>query len=129
MMEIIKELPKLLENYFVYIYPGFLTIYIYNFAKARETKLDKTTLIMSIVISYTYIIIYGFIFSTSILNFHDVDYVALFIAADFIPLMWYRASRSAWGGQLLKRLGINTSLEDTAWDYIHCQDKKGREYH
>lgn len=97
MMEIIKELPKLLENYFVYIYPGFLTIYIYNFAKARETKLDKTTLIMSIVISYTYILIYGFIFSTSILNFHDVDYVALFIAADFIPLMWYRASRSAWG--------------------------------
>ena len=39
MVEIIKALIELLERYFVYIYPGFITLLVHHFAKARGTKI------------------------------------------------------------------------------------------
>ena len=52
MVEVVKGVLELLEQYFVYVYPGFVTILVHHFAKARGTTLNKSTLGISVVISY-----------------------------------------------------------------------------
>lgn len=48
---------KLIENlagYVVYIYPGIITIYLYNFFNAKITKNTQAFIIKSFAISYLY---------------------------------------------------------------------------
>ena len=71
MVETFREVLELLEQYFVYIYPGFITIMINHFTKARGTNLNKSTLGISIVISYVYIILYQYFFKINVSKFSD----------------------------------------------------------
>lgn len=124
MVIIVQEILELLERYFVYIYPGFITILIYHFSKARGTKLNKSTLGVCVVISYIYIILYNFILKTEVSQFSNKDYVILLIISILLPLIWYWVSKSEWIENILNTMGFNTTLEDTAWDYIQYRDKE-----
>lgn len=123
-MGIVKEILELLEQYFVYVYPGFITILIHHFAKARGTKLNKSTLGICVVISYVYILLYKFKFKIDVSDFSNKDYVFLLIISILLPVVWHRISRSDFIEKVLNKIGFNTTLEDTVWDYIQYRDKK-----
>ena len=124
MVEIVKEVLELLEQYFVYNYPGFVTILTHHFAKARGTKLNKSTLGISVVISYVYILLYKFFFKTAVSQFSNKDYVILLIVSILLPVIWHWISRSYFAEKVLNKIGFNTTLEDTVWDYIQYRDKE-----
>lgn len=124
MVEIVKGVLELLEQYFVYVYPGFVTILVHHFAKARGTKLNKSTLGISVVISYVYIVLYKFFFKTDVSQFSNKDYVILLIFSILLPVIWHWISRSYFAENVLNKIGINTTLEDTVWDYIQYRDKE-----
>lgn len=124
MVGIVEEIIVLLEQYFVYIYPGFMTVLTHHFAKARGTKLNKSTLGICVVVSYVYILLYKFIFKTKISDFSNKDYVILLIISIILPATWHWISRSAFVEKALNKIGFNTTLEDTVWDYIQYRDKK-----
>lgn len=124
MVEIVKGVLELLEQYFVYVYPGFVTILVHHFAKARGTKLNKSTLGISVVISYVYIVLYKFFFKTDVSQFLNKDYVILLIFSILLPVIWHWISRSYFAEKVLNKIGINTTLEDTVWDYIQYRDKE-----
>lgn len=124
MVEIVKGVLELLEQYFVYVHPGFVTILVHHFAKARGTKLNKSTLGISVVISYVYIVLYKFFFKTDVSQFSNKDYVILLIFSILLPVIWHWISRSYFAEKVLNKIGINTTLEDTVWDYIQYRDKE-----
>ena len=124
MVEIVKGVLELLEQYFVYVYPGFVTILVHHFAKARGTKLNKSTLGISVVISYVYIVLYKFFFKIDVSQFLNKDYVILLIFSILLPVIWHWISRSYFAEKVLNKIGINTTLEDTVWDYIQYRDKE-----
>lgn len=124
MVEVVKGVLELLEQYFVYVYPGFVTILVHHFAKARGTKLNKSTLGISVVISYVYIVLYKFFFKTDVSQFSNKDYVILLIFSILLPVIWHWISRSYFAEKVLNKIGINTTLEDTVWDYIQYRDKE-----
>lgn len=124
MVEIVKDILELLEQYFVYIYPGFVTILTHHFAKARGTKLNKSTLGISVVGSYVYILLYKFLFDISVSQFSNKDYVILLITSILLPIIWHWISRSEFLEKVLNKAGFNTSLEDTVWDYVQYRDKE-----
>lgn len=124
MVEIVKGVLELLEQYFVYVYPGFVTILVHHFAKARGTKLNKSTLGISVVISYVYTVLYKFFFKTDVSQFSNKDYVILLIFSILLPVIWHWISRSYFAEKVLNKIGINTTLEDTVWDYIQYRDKE-----
>lgn len=124
MVEVVKGVLELLEQYFVYVYPGFVTILVHHFAKARGTKLNKSTLGISVVISYVYIVLYKFFFKADVSQFSNKDYVILLIFSILLPVIWHWISRSYFAEKVLNKIGINTTLEDTVWDYIQYRDKE-----
>lgn len=124
MVGIVKEILELLEQYFVYIYPGFITILTHHFAKARGTKLNKSTLGISVVVSYVYILLYKFFAKISVAQFSNKDYVLLLIISILLPVIWHWISRAAFVEKALSKMGFNTTLEDTVWDYIQYRDKE-----
>lgn len=123
MVEIAKEIIELLEQYFVYIYPGFVTVLTHHFAKARGTELNKSTLGISVVISYVYILLYRFFTSISVAQFSNKDYVILLILSILLPAIWHWVSRAALTEKILNKMGFNTTLEDNVWDYVQYRDK------
>jgi len=50
-IKIIDAIPK----YIIYIYPGYLTIYLYYFLRAKSMSDSKAALLKSIAISYIYV--------------------------------------------------------------------------
>lgn len=124
MVEIAKEIIELLEQYFVYIYPGFVTVLTHHFAKARGTELNKSTLGISVVISYVYILLYRFFTGISVAQFSNKDYVILLLLSILLPMIWHWISRAALAEKILNKMGFNTTLEDNVWDYVQYRDKE-----
>lgn len=124
MVELVQDIIELLEKYFIYIYPGFISVFVFHFSKARGTKINKSTFLTCVVISYIYIIFYRVLFKRSVNDFKDYDYIALFVTAILIPVIWHWISRTKWLEDILLKLGFNTSIEDNVWDYLQYRDKK-----
>lgn len=123
MTEFLQDILQALEQYFVYIYPGFITIFVYLFTKAKSFKMDKTLIISSVVISYIYVLIYRSIRGCDVADFKNRDYIFLLIVSIIIPLLWHWISRSKWLEPALNKININTTVETNVWDYIHYRDK------
>ena len=94
-MKIIQEILKYLELYFIYLYPGFITIFFYSFTKVKSLKFNKTLIMTSVIISYIYVLIYRWIrgFNT-LLDFNVIDYIIILFISIIIPFVWHWISRS-----------------------------------
>lgn len=124
MSDLIQEILQILEQYFIYLYPGFVTIFIYLFTKAKSMKMDKILIISSIVISYVYVLIYRLIKGyNGLSDFKGDDYVIILLISILCPLIWHLISRSKWIEPVLNSININTTIENNVWDYIHYRDK------
>lgn len=87
-IDILEEIPKLFDRYYIYIYPGWVAIFMYHFATARKTKWNKETLEISVVLSYVFVLLYKTILNRTIPEFSNRDYGALLILAVLIPIWW-----------------------------------------
>ena len=124
MVLLVSEFLQLLEQYFVYVYPGFISIVVYNFTNARQIKMSRKMIGVDIIISYIYLLIYKTILKTTVENFANKDYIILLFVAVIVPLIWYWFSKSLIFEKILVKLDLNTTLDDTAWDYIQSRDKE-----
>lgn len=120
----IKEVIEVLDKYFIYLYPGFISLYIFYFSKDRKMKGNINTIITSVIISYIYILIYRTLCGRPVDNFKDIDYVILLIVSIILPVILYRICKLEQMEHILEKIGFNTSLEDDVWAYIQSRDKK-----
>ena len=123
MTTFIDEALQSLEQYFIYLYPGFITICFYSFIKARKIQPNKVLIVSSIVISYVYVLIYRWITEKNIEKFQVADYIIILFIAIVVPYIWHLINRSSWIEPALNKIGINASMDDSAWGYIHHKDK------
>lgn len=124
MEEIVRNIIGVLEAYFIYVYPGFVTIMIFHFSRAKGTKMNKSTLGICVVISYVYILVYKFFCKREVSQFFYGDYVVMLIISIVLPIIWNNVSRLKFTENLLKKIGLNTTIEDNVWDYIKYRDKE-----
>lgn len=124
MIEIIQGVLEILEQYFVYIYPGIISLFIGYFSKARGFSVNKMSISLSVVISYIYLIFYRQFRNIPITHFTIHDHLILVIIAIIAPLLLYWITRSKIFRGILRLLKINTTIEDNAWDYLEKLDKK-----
>lgn len=123
-VQIAGDILNVMEKYFMYIFPGAITVFIYHFSKARETKLNKSTLCICVIISYIYNMFYKSIANKSTFDYTFLDCGIIFLFSIFLPLIWFWISKMRLFQCALNKIGFNTSLEDSAWDYIQCRAKK-----
>lgn len=122
-----EDILILLEKYFVYIYPGFISYFVLYFAKAKKLEKNHTTFISCLVVSYVYIIIYKFFRKIPVEEFNNIDYIVLFLLALVLPLIWNYVSRCKWFENFLRFIGVNTTIEENVWDYIRYRAKDKNE--
>jgi len=111
-LTIIKALPE----YIVYIYPGYLSVYMYYFFRGKTLKDNNYIIIKAMAISYIYIAIIEWVklLDWSFLCLPDTlkQNGALVLLAILISYLAYRASLSERVHCLLKLLGISTTFHD-----------------
>ena len=124
---------KLIENlagYVVYIYPGIITIYLYNFFNAKITKNTQAFIIKSFAISYLYNIflqlgLQKICFLKDKMQNDKVKYnIVLIIVAFVIPYIVYRFVNSIIFDRICGMLGISTSVTNIPFELLADKDEE-----
>ena len=124
---------KLIENlagYVVYIYPGIITIYLYNFFNAKITKNTQAFIIKSFAISYLYNIflqmgLQNICFLKDKMQNDKVKYnIVLIIVAFVIPYIVYRFVNSIIFARICGMLGISTSVTNIPFELLADKDEE-----
>lgn len=111
--DIVKTAKDILEAmglYFKYLYPGFLSIWIYSFINGKSLKENKNLIVKSVIISYLYNLCYS-------------NDVFLIISSVLLPYIYYILLSSSWLERKLEFLRIKTSLSDNILDLIKRKEK------
>lgn len=124
-IKIIQYIPE----YITYIYPGYITIYVYYFLRAKKIKDNAQTLLKSILISYIYITLSAGIPCRSVF-WANVGYIVLALLIAFIS---YRITKSNIILKIYNKIGIQTTYyenpiealagpQNSAWLIVYLKD-------
>ena len=123
--EIIDEMP----NYISYIYPGFITIWIFCFLRGNRFKMTKSALLLSVCISFFYISSMQYFLVPFINEKLSISYISsdiknvkfnivLFILAVIIPYLVYQIITWEDFDLLLRNVEIYTSVQQNEFDVL-----------
>lgn len=103
-----------IATYIIYFYPGYITLYIYYFLKAKTLQDEKGTVAKAIVLSFLY--------KTCVdrfLNVSDIRYhVMLILIAIIVPYIAHRLQKSSVLRNIFNALGIDISMEENEIDIL-----------
>lgn len=123
---------KLMQNlagYVVYIYPGIITIYLYNFFNARKTKNTQTFIIKSFAISYLYNLLLQVVFPKICFLKERVQKdkatynIALILLAMVGPYIAHKFINSNVFAYICNVLGISTSVTDIPFELLEDKEE------
>lgn len=129
-LKIIREIPE----YIKYIYPGYLTVYIYHFLRGKTLKDNNYNLVKAIAISYLYIVLIEGLGSVACIStfvnylFYNASYEIklnaglLFLSVVFAYVI-YRCVTSEDVELVLSMLAINTTFYDNEIEALADFDK------
>ncbi len=119
-----------IASYVIYIYPGIISIYLYNFFIARTTKDTQAFVIKSFAISYLYNLILqsllvNMCFLKEIPDKNSIAYNACLIVSSFIiPYFCYKLKLSNFFSLVCEWLGISTSVTNVPFELLGDKDEK-----
>lgn len=118
----IKELLEIIEQYIVYVYPGFITIVLYRFAIFKSVEENKNTFIKSIIISYLYTLPISYFSEIAPSEFTMCQHVLLLVMSVLVPLVWNKIIHSKNFKEIIRRIGIKTEIYDNLMDIMFYKE-------
>lgn len=118
----IIDLLDLVEQYIVYVYPGFITLVIYRFAMSKSVEENKNTFIKSIIISYLYTLPFLYIFDIDPTEFEIIQHFFITLIAIIVPLVWNKMLRWKRFKSFVRKLGIKTEIYDNLMDIMFYKE-------
>lgn len=122
MVDLVKDILNVLTLYFIYLYPGIISIFVYRFIRGRSIAENKITLIKGITISYIYVTIMSFLLGKSVGNFSVVAHLILILISFATPIALNRAIKSKKFKAVLNWLKIDTEISDNLMDLIKSKE-------
>lgn len=140
--ELIKFI-DIIPQYICYIYPGYISMYLYYYFHSLTLDETKAKILKSIAISYFYIIVLKVIFekinclkpSTVINDIRGIGFnLSLIIISIFVPYVAYKIEKKEIFLKIKKFFNINTSFSkneievlqkkyhDTIWIYVYMKE-------
>lgn len=117
----VEDILKILDSiakYIVYFYPGYLTIYIYYFLKAKTLKDDKGIIVKSVVLSFLYKILLDKAYIESEILYH----FWMICISIIVPYIGYSIQKSDMLMTFFELYEIPTSFEDNEIDMLDNSD-------
>lgn len=107
-----------IPQYIKLFYPGYITIYVYMFLRAKHISDTKGVILKSFALSYVYSIIIAKtnIRSELFLNFW------LIIASTLVAYIAYRIAKSDFTLQVFRVMGIETTFDDNEIEALQNTD-------
>lgn len=115
--EILRVLDSL-AKYIVYIYPGYITIYLYRFFRAKCVDENKEILLKSIAISFLYKLVLDKTLSEIEIMYH----FWMIVISVIVPYIAYLVQKSTVMQHALEILGINTRLEENEIEILDNEE-------
>lgn len=113
----VDDILKIMDSiatYIVYFYPGYISLYVYYFLKAKTLKDEKGTIAKAIVLSFLYKVCIDRFQISSEIAYH----FCLISISAIIPYIAHVAQESDTLKDIFKFLGIRTSLEENEIDIL-----------
>lgn len=108
-----------IASYIVYIYPGIVSIYAYNFFNAKTTHTTQAFVIKSFAISYLYNVVMGKVCPLIKIGVNGIRYNLLLIAFSFVvPYTLYRFKNSDTFAKICGWFKIGTSVTDVPFELL-----------
>jgi len=120
---------KNIASYVIYIYPGIISIYLYNFFISRTIKNTQAFAIKSFAISYLYNLFVQTSFSMMCFlkekpDENSVTYnIVLIVTAFLIPYCCYKLKMSKMFELICQWLGISTSATDVPFELLGDEEE------
>ena len=132
-----EEILKIIESlpgYIRYIYPGYLSMYLYLFFRGKTLKDSNYVLLKAITISYIYLWIVEWIRELNYVEklnnclFSSMPYELKFnllviVIASVIPYLFYRISKSSLILKIFQVFRINTTFYDNEIEALANYDE------
>lgn len=119
-----------IASYVIYLYPGIISIVIYNFFDAKTTKDSRAFIIKGFAISYLYNLFIGVLipyicFFRGNLDKNSITYNAILIIIAFlVPYCCYKFRMSKIFVSICERLGISTSATNIPFELLGDSEEK-----
>lgn len=108
-----------IASYVIYIYPGIISIYVYNFFNARKTHTTQAFIIKSFAISYLYNVIMGKVCPAIKIGVNGIRYNLMLIVISFaIPYGLYRFKNSDIFARICALFKIGTSVTEVPFELL-----------
>ena len=120
------EFFKSLEEFIIYIYPGVISLWMYQFIQGRKARVDRSNFLLIVSMGYFYVSLYCYIFDTNTQNLDYLDKIIIGIMAITTPAISNYIKR-AWKDEidkLLPELNINTKMDGTVFNYAYKRSKE-----
>lgn len=114
--DVLKILDSI-ARYIVYFYPGYITLYVYNFIKAKTLKDEKGTIIKAVVLSFLYKTCIDKLQISSEIAYH----FWLILISVVVPYMADFLQKKKALKNILEFLNIPTSLEENEIDMLETE--------
>ena len=126
---------RILSDYLVFLYPGFITLTVYAHVNAEENEDNKEFIIKCVAISFFYhkMLLPAMSFVVKIawkkclntsLKFNVVErHVALFILAAIFPYVFWKLQSIEALNKMTRKLGIFTSRYENPLDIAMSKEK------
>lgn len=115
---------KNIANYIIYLYPGVISIYSYNFFNAKKTMNSQAFVLKSFAISYLYIIFVDNILLKINKNIGEISYNCLIIAISIIiPYIIYSIINSKCFFHFCQFWKISTMTTNVPFELIEDEDE------
>lgn len=136
MLAFIKDIFQILNNYFIYIYPGIISIFIYKYLEGKKCEENHILVIKSITISYLYVVFLEEVIRFNVNSPERVEilpHVVLLFVSIGLPFIWYKIINSKWFENIQKKMRISTrrssnpieialSKENKLWVCVYMDD-------
>lgn len=125
------EIFKAIEYSIVYIYPGVMSLGMYQFLGGKYFKIDRSKFLIVITMSYLYVSLYCCLSDTSVNHLDYIDKFIIFIISMATPLFahCFEKVHKNKMDKILSMLHINATMEDTVFKYAYKTSDEDIKYH
>lgn len=115
------EIFKAIEYSIVYIYPGVMSLGMYQFLAGKYFKIDRSKFLIVITMSYLYVSLYCGLSDTSVSHLDYSDKFIIFIISIATPLLAHHFEKVHKNemDKILSMFHINATMDDTVFKYAY----------
>ena len=112
-INLVSYILQILNNYIVFVYPGWISLFVYTYLDGKKQEENLLLIIKSIIISHFYLKVLEYILNFNLDSFQSMElshHVILLMLSITLPILFYKFLHSKFFNCIQSFLGISTRI-------------------